>query len=196
MTEREWILDCMYLCDMIYLKTPVEIFMKIYKLKPELATENNIEKILEIADGPYTCEDNYVFTTELEKDLIDNILKEEKAKRYYIPTEDEVLDICQNNYPSMHPAYSKMRVFLKNRTNESQLDMIMTRIWQTLTAEGDKNQLIYELAFHVALKNESELNMFSQLMNECSIGTMIPRYKGWSVESMEEEFMFGRSVTK
>lgn len=135
--KKGWMMKCVQFFVNYYGIAPVEIIYEMYKLK----VRSTIDEMIDILWGmPVDIVESCIFTMDklgmqewpkddpiysakgllvhipiLKNEEFDYLLRQQMDKKFYIPSAQQIDEICKNGYEASSQAYKKLEAFLMRR---------------------------------------------------------------------------------
>lgn len=170
--KRYYICCCMETAGLLYGIVPFDIFQKVVNVCEKYTlTADKIKSI--IAQIPVEYKNCVVKNNKIfRKEYYPNdrgLLSAQGNKKYYIPTEEEIIDIGSNGYPSQDMNLKKFQQYMRNKLGalEEEAEFGGHIIWQLISVDCEMQE-IFEVLDDLGLMvdSEKELHMLIQQVNQ------------------------------
>lgn len=186
--KKGWMVKCVQFFVNYYGIAPLEVIYDMYSLKISSNMDEMIDMMWNmpadiIASGIFTMDmlgmqdwpetdpvysknGLLVYMPLLEDEGFDSLLKQQMGKDFYIPSENQIDEICRYGYEESLPTYRKLKEFFMKRLHlqREQACSWCLNVWAN-SYEGDSPTDLMEKMSeaNIELKDDKELEEFMQL---------------------------------
>lgn len=158
--KRYYIWCCMETAGYLYGVVPFDIFEKLVSVNEKYSLKSDEIKNI-IAQIPVEYKNCVVKNNKIyRKEYYPNdrgLLAAQGNKTYYIPTEEEIIDIGSNGYPSLDINLKKFQQYMRNKLGamEDEAEFGGHIIWQLISVDCEMQE-IFEVLEDLGLMVDSE----------------------------------------
>ena len=189
-----WIEACLFYVDMLYLKAPLDIFMKLLERKKGFhISREELEGIcLRMPAEIMSCiiDDDYVFSLKLlsHPDEYESILEMQGGKDYYIPTHAEILELAENYCLISGKPYRDLEQFLirKIHMDAEEANLLLAELWEKIALGDDFMETLHWFVEEIILEGEDQLRELLDLLMEVSNHTNMTCNRGFTPKILRE----------
>ncbi len=188
-TKKEWLVQCLKFFHCYYGIVPVEVLYQLYSQREQDSIEDMIAILEEIPvdireaylysmnqlgmkdwpeKNPLYSERGLLLDTEyFDEQKLDQLLKRQEEKTFYIPTSDQIEQINKAGYETDIPENRLLKDFLKDRLSMSEEDenFWCYEIWMNFCEGESPSDVMNEMAEEkVVFENEDMMQEFMDLL--------------------------------
>jgi hypothetical protein len=191
-----WLVSCFDMATWFYGAVPVEIMIKVFRQRKGLKTDkqtllSDYENIPQHQKDFYLLNDQFVHKNLLRiKDNYKNLMQCQGNKDYYIPTENEIVDITVNGFVLNDPDVKKLIQYFVHHLNIPEEEAKATAgMLQHEINGGCSMQDIFDIIndMGICFKSEDDFNTFMPIINNVWNNTRMLLNKGYKPNELFEE---------
>lgn len=191
-----WLVACFDMATWLYGAVPADVMVKVFNQKNGLKTDYHLliedyEKIPQSQKDFNLIEDLFVHRNLKNNNNYKYLMKNQGNKEYYIPTEQEIINISENQFIMYDSNVKKLvHYFVGNLdTPEDEATLIIRDIQHKINS-GCSMHDIFDIIndMGICFKSENDLNQFVPLLNNLWNNTRMLLNRGYKpIELFEEE---------
>lgn len=207
--KKGWMTKCLEFSSFFYGIVSLEVLHKLYQLKIQSTLDEMIEMLQEmpmemIEAGIFSMEnlgmENWskeeplysekgilVHFQFLEEEEFDELLKHQMGKPFYIPTVEQIEEICKHGYEESSLTYRKLKQFFITKMNMSE-DMASVwclRAWANCF-EGESPTNVVNMMYeeNIVLEDEKQANEFIAILMTAHNDTRLKENRGFKPDEL------------
>lgn len=212
--KKGWMVKCLHFFRLFYGIAPLEVIYKLYKLKVKDSIDDMIDILLEMpidvveaniydmdelgfVDWPtydplYSYEGLILDFSLSDDDDLDDLLKKQMGKDFYIPSIQQIEEIRKIGYEQSVMAYKRLEKFFANNLHMT-YDMVYIfclSVWVQSYDGNSPTTLIDKLAEHnIVFDDESQLEEFVRLLMDAHNNTRMKENRGHTPFEIMKKYM-------
>jgi len=215
--KKGWMMKCVQFFINYYGIAPVEIIYELYKLRVKDTIDEMIDMLWEMPvdivescvfsmdrlgfkgwpkdDPVYSSKGLFVHIALLEDEEFDYLLRQQMGKEFYIPSVQQIEEICRIGYEASSPAYKKLETFFVRKMGMPQ-ELAVTwclQVWAN-SYEGElPADVINKISDSGAtFDSEKQMNEFLKLLMDAHNNTRMIENRGHKPNELSRrEFVGG-----
>ena len=215
--KKGWMMKCVHFFVNYYAIAPVEIIYELYKLKVKDTIDEMIDMLwgmpidivescifpmekLGLEDWPkndplYSSRGLFIHIPILEDEEFDYLLDQQMDKEFYIPSVQQIEEICRIGYEESSLAYKKLETFFKRKLLMSSEQAVTwcLQVWANSYEGESPTEVINRMSeTDIVFKSEKQMNEFLGLLMDAHNNTRMKENRGHKPnELMRKEFFGG-----
>lgn len=201
--KKGWMMKCVHFFINYYGIAPVEVMYELYKLKVEDTIEEMVAMLWEMPidilescifpmkrlglqdwpkDDPiYSSKGLLIYIPILENDEVEALLNSQMDKDFYIPSVQQIEEICRIGYEESSLAYKKLQIFFMRKLDlpYEQAVSWCLQVWANSYEGESPADVINKMSdADVVFKSEKQMNEFVGLLTEAHNNTRMKENRG------------------
>lgn len=201
--KKGWMMKCVHFFINYYGVAPVEIIYELYKLRVKDTIDEMIDMLwgmpidivescifpmdsLGMQDWPkedpiYSSKGLFIHIPLLEDEEFGYLLERQMDKEFYIPSVQQIEEICRIGYEASSLAYKKLETFFMRKMDMSYEQAVSwcLQVWANSYEGESPADLINKLSeADIAFKSEKQMNEFVGLLMDAHNNTRIKENRG------------------
>ena len=218
--KKGWLMKCVVFFIHYYGIAPIEIIYKLYRLKVKDSIDEMIDMLwdmpidimescifpmdrLGLEDWPmehpiYSSKGLFIHIPILENEEFGHLLGQQMDKEFYIPTIQQIEEICAIGYEASSLAYKKLESFYIKKLGMKQEKAVTwcLQVWAN-SYEGElPADVLNKMAeADIGFENEKQMNEFVALLMDAHNNTRMKENRGHKPTELARREMTGRMPT-
>ncbi|MDO4439434.1 MAG: SEC-C metal-binding domain-containing protein [Eubacteriales bacterium] len=207
--KKGWMMKCVNFFIEYYGIAPLEVIHKMYKLKVNDSIEDMIDTLSEMpidileaciySPKGFTSKNSMLYSDNgllihlpMIEEIIElrNLLKNQGNKDFYIPSAQQIEEICMYGYEFSSLAYKKLEEFFRKKLNLSyeHATTWCLRIWANSCSGGMPSDIISEMTEEegIEFNSKKQMNEFLQLLMDAHNNTRMKENRGHNPKELSE----------
>lgn len=215
--KKGWMMKCIQFFINYYGIAPVEIIYELYKLKSKDTIDEMITmlwgmpvdivescifpmKIFGIQDWPkddpiYSSKGLFIHIPILEDGEFDYLLGQQMNKEFYIPSVQQIEEICRIGYEASSLAYKKLETFFMRKMDMTYEHAVTwcLQVWANSYERETPTDVINKMSWaDIEFKSEKQMNEFIGLLIDAHNNTRMKENRGHKPNELaRKEFVGG-----
>jgi hypothetical protein len=202
-TKKGWMMKCVHFFIEYYGIAPVEIIYELYKLKAKDTIEEMIDLLWSMPvdmvescifsmdelgmenwpkeDPLYSSKGLFVHIPILEDEEFDYLLKRQMDKEFYIPSVQQIEEICRIEYEASSPAYKKLETFFQKKMHMPYENAVTwcLQVWANSYNGESPAEMLNKLSeSDIVFENDKQMKEFVGLLMEAHNNTRMIENRG------------------
>lgn len=201
--KKGWLMKCVEFFVNYYGIAPLEIIYELYKLKVK---DSIAEMITMLWDMPVDMVESCIFSMErlgmndwpkddpiyssrgllihipiLPDDEFDDLLRQQMDKDFYIPSVQQIEEICNVGYEASSLAYKKLETFFRRKMDMPYEHAVTwcLRVWANSYEGESPTDMINKLAKeNIVFEDDKQINEFVELIMDAHNNTRMKENRG------------------
>lgn len=201
--KKGWMMKCVHFFIEYYGIAPVEVIYELYKLKVNDTIEEMIDLLwsmpvdvvascifsmdkLGIENWPkedplYSSKGLFVYIPILEDEEFDYLLRQQMDKEFYIPSVQQIEEICRIEYEASSPAYKKLETFFQKKMHMPYENAVSwcLQVWVNSHDGESPAEMLNKLSdADIEFENDKQMEEFVRLLMEAHNNTRMKENRG------------------
>ncbi len=202
-SKKGWMMKCVQFFVNYYGIAPIEIIYELYKLKVKCTIDEMMDMLLEMPvdivescifsmeglgmqdwpkkDPIYSSKGLLVHIPLLEEEEFDYLLRQQMGKDFYIPSAQQIEEICKLGYEASSLAYKKLETFFIRKLEIPYEHAVLWcfQVWAG-SYEGDSPAEVinHMTEANVTFKSEKQMNELVELLMTAHNNTRMKENRG------------------
>lgn len=201
--KKGWMMKCVHFFINYYGIAPVEVIYQLYKLKVRDSIDDMIKMLWEMpvdivescilsmemmglqewpkTDPLYSERGLLIHLPILESKEMGSLLDAQMDKSFYIPSVQQIEEMCRSGYEESSLVYGKLQSFLRKKLGLSYEQAVTwcARVWANSYEGESPADVIRDMTeAEVAFSSEKQINEFLQLLMDAHNNTRLKENRG------------------
>lgn len=196
--QMVWLDQCLYMANMIYCVTPVEMMVKMYQSRPKFEiTEEELlslfgEMPADLAPSVLT-EDGFVDPMFADDENRQIVLKEQGDVEFDLPKWEEIESYAHVGYPAGEEAFADLDRFLQEyyQMSKEQSAVKVGEIWSWMARDARFSDIVNQLnADGLLCESKERLETLVGLLQRANNVTRKMPNRGWKPDELHKSTCF------
>jgi hypothetical protein len=218
--KKGWMMKCVHFFIEYYGIAPVEIIYELYKLKAKDTIEEMIDLLWSMPvdmvescifsmdklgmenwpkeDPLYSSKGLFVHIPILEDEEFDYLLKRQMDKEFYIPSVQQIEEICRIEYEASSPAYKKLEIFFQKKMHMPYENAVTwcLQVWENSYDGESPAEMLNKLSeSDIVFENDKQMKEFVGLLMEAHNNTRMIENRGHKPNELSRKRFAGGMPT-
>ncbi len=190
-----WLVVCFDVATWFYGAVPLNVMVKVFNQRNGLKTDKHLllEDYKKIPKGQkdFSLVDNlFVHRNLLKNDNYIYLMRNQGNKDYYIPTEDEILDITTNGFITNDSDIKELFIYFVHhlKVDDEEAIVLNRTIWQEINSGSEINN-IFDIINEkgICFNSQNDLNEFIPILNKLWNNTRMLLNRGFKPSELFNE---------
>lgn len=201
--KKGWMMKCVHFFIEYYGIAPIEVIYELYRLKVNDTIEEMIDLLWSMPvdmvasgifpmdklgmknwpkDDPlYSSKGLFVYIPILEDEEFDYLLEQQMDKEFYIPSVQQIEEICRVGYEASSQAYKKLETFFRKKMHMSYGEAVLWcfQVWVNCYDRESPAEMLNKLSdADIGFENDKQMEEFVGLLVEAHNNTRMKENRG------------------